>query len=226
MFLCMIFVLMFNSSFFFIKHGDSSSFYDWKYKSVHRHIHNVYGLYVYDLSKTYILNGEKKNPLWERTCYLDNINNYVTTNYTCYSTRISPFFLFLIVVCSKMKAIHLKRNSKLWRLDIVLHANCDTCINLELSFLIQIQAYYNYFLTIIIHDWTLIEYSQQRKKVGKYVRKMCGSRGESGGVPDKKKYNRKIYKMIELTDGFDFVIRFDLKNLEKNLVWEIRIKKI
>lgn len=81
-----------------------------------------------------------------------------------------PFFLFPIVVCSKMQAIHLKRKSKLWRLDIVLHVNCDTCINLELSFLIQIQAYnYNYFLTIIIHDWTLIEYSQQRKKVGKYI---------------------------------------------------------
>lgn len=69
-----------------------------------------------------------------------------------------------------------------------------------------------------------MEYSQQRKKVGKYVRKMCGFRGESGGVPDKKKYNRKIYKKFELTDGFDLVIRFDPpplhleNNLEKNLV--------
>lgn len=112
-----------------------------------------------------------------------------------------PLFLFLIVVCSKMKAIHLKRKSKLWRLDIILHVNCDTCINLELSFLIQIQACYNYFLTIIIHDWTLTEYSQQRKKVGKYVRKMRGSREEPGGVPDKKNTIERFIRRLSWLTG-------------------------
>lgn len=118
------------------------------------------------------------------------------------------FFCSQLSSAAKCKIYILKGSLSFGGWTLFFMYNCETCINLELSFLIQIQAYYNYFLTIIIHDWTLTEYSQQRKKVGKYVRKMCGSRGESG-VFRIKKYNRKIYKKTELTDGFDFVIMFD-----------------